>query len=99
MQFFVDVGQPVDEHLVNALLKEVIIEKIKSVTAGQRTAADDEKIRHIVSTPKPKSRVLDQERVKVQESIAEVESPHVVGAYVQINAQLLLTIYYNTSSK
>ena len=37
MQVFIDAGQEVDEELVNALIKEVLEERIASM-AGQRTS-------------------------------------------------------------
>lgn len=42
MKFFVDIGQPVDENLVNSLIKDVLIDNYKD-TIGQRTADDDER--------------------------------------------------------
>jgi hypothetical protein len=53
-QLFVDAGQPVDDKLVNALLKEVILEKISSVV-GQRTSRNDEETKpaSVVRDPRP----------------------------------------------
>lgn len=42
LQMFVDVGQPVDNSLVNALIKEVLTEKVVTMI-GQRP--DDEEVR------------------------------------------------------
>ncbi|XP_064621520.1 TALPID3 protein-like [Lineus longissimus] len=51
LQLFVDAGAPVDEILVNDLVREVLLEKIAAMT-GRRTADQDEQAKR----PQPKPR-------------------------------------------
>lgn len=78
MQLFVDAGVPIDDHLVSALIKEVISEKI-STAFGQMTSVDSEemmvpKAQSSKSQPKPPSL---QPQVSKQPS-TRVESPPLI---------------------
>ena len=44
-QLFLNAGQEVDENLVNALIKEVLQEKVQNAV-GQRTSRDDEGMKY-----------------------------------------------------
>ena len=60
LQMFVDAGLPVDERLVNALVKEVLLEKMSTLT-GQYTATDHDgpsppKEAPRPAAPRPRSR-------------------------------------------
>ena len=56
MQFFVDAGQPVNDQLVNALIREVIVEKMRSMV-GQPTSVDREGRDHAPQiSPRPRQR-------------------------------------------
>ena len=73
IQLFVDAGAPVDDNLVNQLVKDVLVEKIRGMM-GEHTAQHDEKARR-----SPKRQPLVNPRVisprRKPQSTARAPSP------------------------
>ena len=64
---FVDAGQEVDENLVNALIKEVLEERIKSM-AGQRTSRDDDGVSRRGTRAPPAKRAASRDVEEKQQT-------------------------------
>lgn len=56
LQMFIDAGVPVDDHLVNALIQDVILEKISSMVGQQEGEEPRMASRVEPPAPKPRSR-------------------------------------------
>lgn len=67
LQLFIDAGIPVDENTVRDLVEQVLLDEIRGL-AGQRTAADTERVAIVQQVPAP-----DQTVTEVQNVVSKIK--------------------------
>ena len=79
LQLFVDVGQPVDQDLIEVLAREVLEEKIASMLAGKQEFLNNEFVPSSQSQPSPQPRknieFFNEQQIRKQESVYDVQTP------------------------
>ena len=80
LQLFIDAGVPIDAEMVNALMKEVIMEKIAS-TLGQMTSQDSEEALPPPVQLVPSHRASSPPPIAAAKPVHRVDSPPVIVSY------------------